>query len=73
MEVYISPFRGAITNDLRLSGFAQTVNQSFDFNGESDLDLEYGMTLAAPQQVTLYQAGDIPEGTIFEIYYYFEK
>ncbi|KLO15522.1 subtilisin-like protein [Schizopora paradoxa] len=45
--------------------FVATVNQSFNFNGESDLDLEYGMALAAPLKVTLYQAGDIPEGASF--------
>ncbi|KAF8576121.1 subtilisin-like protein [Ramaria rubella] len=46
-------------------GVAQTIDQSFDFNGESDLDLEYGMTLVAPQQVTLYQTGDLVEGASF--------
>ncbi|KIJ32810.1 hypothetical protein M422DRAFT_265293 [Sphaerobolus stellatus SS14] len=46
-------------------GVAQTEDQSFDFNGESDLDLEYGMTLVAPQQVTLYQAGDLVMGASF--------
>jgi len=46
-------------------GVVQTTNQSFDFNGESDLDLEYGMTLVAPQKVTLYQAGDLVEGASF--------
>ena len=39
-------------------GYAQTVNQSFDFNGESDLDLEYGLTLVNPIPVNLYQVGD---------------
>ncbi|KAF8478880.1 subtilisin-like protein [Gautieria morchelliformis] len=46
-------------------GVAQTIDQSFNFNGESDLDLEYGMTLVAPQTVTLYQAGDLVEGASF--------
>ncbi|KAL9112021.1 MAG: hypothetical protein Q9227_003641 [Pyrenula ochraceoflavens] len=46
-------------------GVLQTQNQSFDFNGESDLDLEYAITLVAPQQVTLYQVGDIPQGASF--------
>jgi tripeptidyl-peptidase-1 len=45
-----------------LIGVVQTTNQSFNFNGESDLDLEYGMTIAAPQKITLYQAGDLPQG-----------
>ena len=42
-------------------GFLQTIVESFDYNGESDLDLEYGMTLVNPQKVTLYQVGDLPE------------
>ncbi|KAF8517278.1 subtilisin-like protein [Hysterangium stoloniferum] len=46
-------------------GVAQTTDQSFDFNGESDLDLEYGMALVAPQEVTLLQAGDLVEGASF--------
>jgi len=46
-------------------GVDQTEDQSFDFNGESDLDLEYGMTLVDPLPVTLYQAGDLVEGASF--------
>ncbi|MCJ1312860.1 hypothetical protein MMC25_006536 [Agyrium rufum] len=46
-------------------GVDQTTNQSFNFNGESDLDLEYAMTLVNPIKVTLYQVGDIPEGASF--------
>ncbi|MCJ1484230.1 hypothetical protein MMC06_004398 [Schaereria dolodes] len=46
-------------------GVDQTTQQSFDFNGESDLDLEYAMTLINPQQVTLYQVGDLVEGASF--------
>lgn len=46
-------------------GVVQQTNMSFDFNGESDLDLEYGMTLSYPQQVTLYQAGDLVESASF--------
>ncbi|KAG5347999.1 hypothetical protein C0989_011261 [Termitomyces sp. Mn162] len=41
----------------------QTFNQSFNFNGESDLDLEYAMGLTNPQPITLLQTGDIVEGT----------
>lgn len=40
-------------------GFLQTEYESFNYNGESDLDLEYAMTLVYPQNVTLYQVGDI--------------
>jgi len=44
----------------------QTTNQSFDFNGESDLDLEYGMALVNPQKITLLQTGDLVEGAGFD-------
>ena len=40
----------------------QTTDQSFNFNGESDLDLEYAMGLVAPQKILLLQTGDIVEG-----------
>ncbi|WPG97989.1 Hypothetical protein R9X50_00077200 [Acrodontium crateriforme] len=46
-------------------GVVQQTNMSFDFNGESDLDLEYAMTLVHPQKVTLYQVGDLVEGASF--------
>lgn len=44
-------------------GYAQTEYQGFNYNGESDLDLQYGMGLVGPTQlVTLYQVGDMVEG-----------
>ena len=46
-------------------GVDQTDEQSFGFNGESDLDLEYAMTLVNPIKVTLYQVGDLVEGASF--------
>ena len=46
-------------------GVVQQTNMSFGFNGESDLDLEYAMSLVYPQQVTLYQVGDLVEGASF--------
>ncbi|TFK74740.1 subtilisin-like protein [Pluteus cervinus] len=46
--------------------FVQTAAQSFDYNGESDLDLEYAMGLTAPQPVLLLQTGDIFEGAGFD-------
>ena len=51
--------------DLIDGAVLQTSNESFDFNGESDLDLEYAMTLVNPQRVTLYQVGDLVEGASF--------
>ncbi|KAF2232319.1 subtilisin-like protein [Viridothelium virens] len=46
----------------------QQTNKSFDFNGESDLDLEYALTLVYPQPVTLYQVGDLVEGASFNTF-----
>lgn len=40
----------------------QTTSKSFDFNGESDLDLEYAFALTSPQPITLLQTGDLVEG-----------
>ena len=53
------------TTDLIDGAVVQTQQESFDFNGESDLDLEYAMTLVNPQPVTLYQTGDLVEGASF--------
>ena len=46
-------------------GTPQTTNQGFNYNGESDLDLEYAMALINPQKTTLYQVGDFVEGASF--------
>ena len=46
-------------------GVDQTQAQGFQYNGESDLDLEYAMSLVNPQKVTLYQVGDLVEGASF--------
>ncbi|KAI0130219.1 Pro-kumamolisin [Xylariales sp. AK1849] len=43
----------------------QTQNQSFSFNGESALDLEFAMGLIAPQRATLFQVGDLVQGGSF--------
>lgn len=46
-----------------LPGFIQTNQTGFDYNGESNLDLQYSMALVGlTQPVTLYQAGDDVEG-----------
>jgi hypothetical protein len=63
-----------MTNQLTLwLAVVQTTSQSFDFNGESDLDLQYAMGLTAPQPITLLQTGDIVEGksTLIESGYQF--
>ncbi|KIK61117.1 hypothetical protein GYMLUDRAFT_59078 [Collybiopsis luxurians FD-317 M1] len=44
----------------------QNTSQGSDFNGESDLDLEYAMALTYPQNVTLLQTGDLVEGAGFD-------
>lgn len=46
-------------------GVVQTERQSFFYNGESSLDLEYAMALVYPQRVTLYQVGDEEQGASF--------
>lgn len=43
----------------------QTQNQSFNFNGESALDLEFAMALIYPQKATLFQVGDTTQGASF--------
>lgn len=45
-----------------LPGFAQTQRQGFNFNGESDLDLQYAFGLTNPQPILLLQAGDLIQG-----------
>ncbi|KAH7908107.1 peptidase S8/S53 domain-containing protein [Hygrophoropsis aurantiaca] len=47
-------------------GYQQMEDMGFEYNGEPDLDLQYGMTLVTGKQlVTLYQAGDMVEGASF--------
>lgn len=46
-----------------LLGVQQTEDESFDFNGEPSLDLEYAMALVtSAQNITLYQVGDLVQG-----------
>ena len=56
------------TTDLVDGAVVQTQVEGFDYNGESDLDLEYAMTLVNPQPVTLYQVGDLVEGASFNTF-----
>ena len=48
--------------ELRSLAVVQNTSRSFNFNGESDLDLEYAMGLTAPQPITLLQTGDLSQG-----------
>ena len=59
-DLIFSSTNTAVTNFS--SAIIQTVNQTVDLNGESSLDLEYGMSLTIPQPVTLLQVGDLVEG-----------
>ena len=49
-------------------GVPQTQATGFEYNGESDLDLEYGMTLVNPISVTLFQVGDNIESGSFNTF-----
>lgn len=53
--------RSPVLNSIN-GGIAGNRTQGFFLNAESDLDLEYGMTLVNPQPVQLYQVGDFIEG-----------
>lgn len=53
--------RSPILNSIN-GGISGNRTQGFFLNAESDLDLEYGMTLVNPQPVQLYQVGDFIEG-----------
>ncbi|KAJ7089341.1 subtilisin-like protein [Mycena belliarum] len=47
-------------------GVVQQTMKSFDYDGESSLDLEYAMNLVtASQNITLYQVGDLQIGASF--------
>ncbi|KAL4071281.1 peptidase S8/S53 domain-containing protein [Scleroderma yunnanense] len=47
-------------------GVVQTTQTGIDYNGESNLDLQYGMALVTGKQpVQLYQVGDLVEGASF--------
>lgn len=53
--------RSPILNSIN-GGISGNRTQGFFLNAESDLDLEYSMTLVNPQPVQLYQVGDFIEG-----------
>ncbi|EGO26346.1 hypothetical protein SERLADRAFT_436157 [Serpula lacrymans var. lacrymans S7.9] len=41
-------------------GIIQTVYKGFEYNGEANLDMQYGIALVTPaQRVTMYQTGDM--------------
>ncbi|TIA00780.1 subtilisin-like protein [Aureobasidium pullulans] len=51
--------------DLVDGATVQQTQMGFNYNGESNLDLEYAMALIYPEKVTLYQVGDLVEGASF--------
>jgi hypothetical protein len=63
MEVVFPSHLPHRVTDQVVLGVVQTTYTGFDYAAESDLDLQYGMTLVTGgQNVTLYQVGDIVEG-----------
>jgi hypothetical protein len=54
-------------SESHLAGYPQTTNTGFNYNGESDLDLEYAQALVGKQTLTLYQVGDVVEGASFNV------
>ncbi|KAJ2891253.1 hypothetical protein MKZ38_000692 [Zalerion maritima] len=50
---------------LLANGVVQQNDTGFEFNGESGLDLEYAMEMIFPQQVTVFQVGDLVQGASF--------
>jgi tripeptidyl-peptidase-1 len=70
LDLYFKQFETSLVGkppiiNLVDNAVVQTTNQSFNFNGESALDLEFAMALIAPQQATLYQVGDLVQGGSF--------
>ncbi|KAF9222476.1 subtilisin-like protein [Gyrodon lividus] len=63
---FSSDLYGVSPTMVSIDGGSLSTQQSFDINGESNLDLEYGMNLVTSRQtVTLYQVGDMVEGASF--------
>lgn len=63
---FVPNLQGTGPNQKLVDGaIVQTINKSFTFNGESALDLQYGMALIYPQLVDLFQVGDLVAGGSF--------
>ena len=70
LDIFFSNFSDKLVGERPNTKYVQGAivqqqNKSCGFNCESNLDLEYAMTLVYPQQVTLYQVGDIIGGASF--------
>ena len=70
MNIWFEQFQPRIANKSPITKLidgasVQTTLQNASFNGESNLDLQYAMGLISPQQVTLFQVGDLVQGGSF--------
>lgn len=70
LDLFFSEFQPELVGrgpevHLLAGGVVQREKQSFFYNGESSLDLGYAMALVYPQDVTLYQVGDMERGASF--------
>jgi hypothetical protein len=63
----VSPCAFERVSEANLAGYPQTTDTGFQYNGESDLDLEYAQALVGKQTLTLYQVGDVVEGASFNV------
>ncbi|KAG8220430.1 peptidase S8/S53 domain-containing protein [Butyriboletus roseoflavus] len=63
---FSSDLYGVSPTMVSIDGGALSSQETFDINGESNLDLQYAMNLVTKKQkVTLYQVGDPVEGATF--------
>ncbi len=70
LDLYFSQFQPELNGKgpvvkLLDNAVLQTTNQSFNYNGESALDLEFAMAMIFPQTATLFQVGDLVQGASF--------
>ena len=70
LDLFFANFTPNLVGDRPLfdsidGGVLINTTRNFSYNGESDLDLEYAISLSQPQHITLYQTGDPIEGASF--------
>lgn len=70
LDIFFANFSDRLVGERPITNYIQGAivqqeNKSCGFNCESNLDLEYAMTLVYPQQITLYQVGDVIGGASF--------
>jgi tripeptidyl-peptidase-1 len=74
LDIFFSNFSDRLVGERPITRYIQGAivqqqNKSCGYNCESNLDLEYAMTLVYPQQVTLYQVGNVIGGASFNAIY----